>query len=106
MKAFAVVLLLLLVAILLRLGRKQLAARRLKKRCEQGFTDPAQLAELLDEWNRKHRPDLWSRGGDWPKGEDSKAPPRSTPSVAGQSPIPELPPGEATLESMCPPVSN
>ncbi len=53
--------------------RRRLNARRLRKREEKGFTDPVQLAELLDEWNRKHRPDLWSSGGDWPAGKNSMA---------------------------------
>jgi len=72
MRACAFVLLLLLVVVLMFLCKKQLIARRLGKRREQGFTDPEQLAELLDEWNRKHRPDLWSSGGDWPAGKDSR----------------------------------
>jgi len=59
--------------ILLFLRTVRLNARQLKKREEQGFTDPEQLAEILDEWNRKHRPDLWASGGDWPEEKGSKA---------------------------------
>jgi len=62
-----------LVVIPLFLWKRQVTARRLRKRTAQGFTDPEQLAELLDEWNRKHRPDLWSNGGDWPEGKDFRA---------------------------------
>jgi len=54
-------------------ARKKWIARRTRKFDEQGFTDPQQLGDLLDEWNRKHRPDLWSRGGDWPTGKNSKS---------------------------------
>jgi len=45
-------------------------ARRIKKRDEQVAAD-RELCELLDEWNRKHRPDFWARGGEWPGSKDS-----------------------------------
>jgi hypothetical protein len=47
-----------------------LFSRRLRKRLEEE-TAERELADLLDEWNRKHRPDLWARGGNWPEGSDS-----------------------------------
>jgi len=73
-KEIALMLLALAFAVtLLLLWRGRLNARRLKKGCERGFTDPEQLAELLDEWNRKRRPDLWASGGGWRAGNDSKA---------------------------------
>jgi len=47
-------------------------ARRAKRREEQLAAD-RELTDLLDEWNRKHRPDFWARGGEWPEGKNSGA---------------------------------
>lgn len=82
-RTFAFVLLPLALAVILLLLRKKLLTTRwLSKRDDQGFADPEQLADLLDEWNRKHRPDLWSRGGDWP-GKNSRAAGSRETSTAG-----------------------
>jgi hypothetical protein len=57
------ILVLLGVAVPIILWRVYRKAMQRRKDDQQGFTDPEQLSELLDDWNRKHRPDLWARGG-------------------------------------------